>query len=172
MLTTGAVRETGVSLSLIANGGCLARDIQKWEYVPLGPFLAKNFGTTISPWVVTMEALEPFLVQGPAQTEPQPLEYLRYDGKATYDLALEVFIKRTFSFLIFAVVMNVLNIDAANGSEYERIVSSNFKYLYWSMRQQLAHHTVNGCNLNTGDLLASGTISGPVRFSIPLIARF
>lgn len=118
-----------------------ARDIQKWEYQPLGPFLGKNFGSTVSPWIVTLDALEPFRTDGPAQ-EPQPLPYLRFGGKKNFDIRLEVFIK------------------AANGSE--RVLSqSNFKYLYWNMCQQLAHHTVNGCNICVGDLYASGTISGP-----------
>jgi fumarylacetoacetase len=113
-----------------------ARDIQAWEYVPLGPFLAKNFATSISPWVVPLEALEPFRTAGPAQ-DSQPLPYLRAPGDGTYDIALEIYLQD------------------------ERISQSNFKYLYWSLSQQLAHHTVNGCNLRPGDLLASGTISGP-----------
>lgn len=118
-----------------------ARDLQRWEYVPLGPFLAKNFGSTISPWVVTLEALEPFQVEGPVQ-EPEVLPYLKYNGKKNYDIALEVTIK------------------TAEG--VEKLVShSNFKYMYWNMCQQLAHHTVNGCNICVGDMYASGTISGP-----------
>lgn len=117
-----------------------ARDIQQWEYVPLGPFLGKNFGSSISPWVVTLEALAPFRVQGPAQ-EPQPLPYLESAGMNNYDIALEVAIQPE---------------DAL-----ETIVSrSNFKYMYWNMAQQLAHHTVNGCNVRVGDMMASGTISG------------
>lgn len=117
-----------------------ARDIQQWEYVPLGPFLGKNFGSSISPWVVTLEALAPFRVQGPAQ-EPQPLPYLQSAGMNNYDIALEVAIQPE---------------DAL-----ETIVSrSNFKYMYWNMAQQLAHHTVNGCNVRVGDMMASGTISG------------
>ncbi len=123
-----------------------ARDIQKWEYVPLGPFLAKNFATSISPWVVTMEALEPFKVQGPKQ-DPEPLPYLQSKGKHAYDINLDVFLK------------------TENMKEPFKICRSNFKYLYWNMLQQLAHHTVNGCNLRTGDLLASGTISGPTEDS-------
>ncbi len=120
-----------------------ARDIQKWEYVPLGPFLGKNFGTSISPWVVTMDALEPFRCSGPAQ-DPPPLEYLTSNDEAqALDINLEV----------------SLQIDDADKSDV--ICRSNFKYLYWSMDQQLAHHTINGCNVRTGDLLASGTISGP-----------
>jgi fumarylacetoacetase len=119
-----------------------ARDIQRWEYQPLGPFLAKNFATTISPWVVTLEALEPFRCPGPAQ-EPRPLPYLQSVGHWAYDIQLEV----------------ALQSEAM--SEAVIITRSNFRYLYWNMAQQLAHHTVNGCNLRPGDLLASGTISGP-----------
>ena len=119
-----------------------ARDIQSWEYVPLGPFLAKNFATSISPWVVTMEALEPFRVQGPTQ-DPEPLEYIRQSNPEAFDIKLGVDIK------------------TPKMNEYERISNSNFKYLYWSQIQQLAHHASSGCNMNVGDLLASGTISGP-----------
>ncbi len=119
-----------------------ARDLQKWEYVPLGPFLAKNFATTISPWVVTLDALEPFRTAGPPQ-EPTPLSYLQVSGESAYDIELEV------------------HLTPAAGKEPVRLAHSNFRHLYWSMAQQLAHHTVNGCNLRTGDLLASGTISGP-----------
>lgn len=118
-----------------------ARDIQRWEYVPLGPFLGKNFGSSVSPWIVPLEALKPFRVKGPKQS-PAPLEYLQQRGAHNYDLALEVAIN-------------------SSKSNTETVVSrSNFKYLYWSMAQQLAHHTVNGCNVQVGDLLASGTISG------------
>jgi fumarylacetoacetase len=117
-----------------------ARDIQKWEYVPLGPFLAKNFGSSMSPWVVTLEALEPFRVKGPDQ-DPQVLPYLEYDGLKNYNINLEVAIQPK---------------DTS-----ETIVShSNFKFMYWNMSQQLAHHTSNGCNVKVGDLMASGTISG------------
>ncbi|HIH78967.1 MAG: fumarylacetoacetase [Candidatus Poseidoniia archaeon] len=116
-----------------------ARDIQKWEYQPLGPFLAKNFATTVSPWVVTLDALEPFRCRGPEQ-EPRPLAYLQCNDGA-FDIALEVWL-------------------TPDGATATRICESNFRYLYWSMAQQLAHHTVGGCNLRTGDLLASGTISG------------
>ncbi len=117
-----------------------ARDVQKWEYVPLGPFLAKNFGSTISPWVVTMEALAPFKVAGPKQ-EPKVLPYLEATTGGNIDIALQVAI--------------------ANKNGEETVVSnSNFKYMYWSMAQQLAHHTMNGCNMNVGDLMGSGTISG------------
>jgi fumarylacetoacetase len=119
-----------------------ARDIQKWEYQPLGPFLAKNFATSISPWIVTLDALEPFRVTGPAQ-DPPPLPYLQTAGPWAYDVHLEV------------------HLQTAALTEPQRICASNAKYLYWNICQQLAHHTVNGCNLRPGDLLASGTISGP-----------
>jgi fumarylacetoacetase len=119
-----------------------ARDIQKWEYQPLGPFLAKNFGTSISPWVVTLEALEPFRTAGPPQ-HPAPLPYLQGTGDWAFDIHLEV------------------NLQGEKMDRPHRICASNFKYLYWNVCQQLAHHTVNGCNLRPGDLLASGTISGP-----------
>jgi fumarylacetoacetase len=119
-----------------------ARDIQKWEYVPLGPFLAKSFGTSISPWVVTLEALEPFRVAGPVQ-DPPPLAYLQTVGHQAYDIELEV----------------QLRSDVMEAPQ--RIVASNVRHLYWSISQQIAHHTSNGCNLRAGDLLASGTISGP-----------
>jgi len=117
-----------------------ARDIQKWEYVPLGPFLGKSFASSMSPWIVTMEALEPFKVHGPEQ-DPKVLSYLQYSGPKNYDIHLEVALQPR--------------------SGEENIISrSNFKYMYWNMAQQLAHHTSNGCNMNVGDLLASGTISG------------
>ncbi len=118
-----------------------ARDIQKWEYVPLGPFLAKNFGSTISPWVVTLEALEPFRVESPKQ-EPEVLPYLKFDGNNNYDINLEVEI-------------------IPESGKGKTVSHSNFKYMYWNMAQQLAHHTVNGCNICVGDMYASGTISGP-----------
>ncbi len=118
-----------------------ARDIQKWEYVPLGPFLGKNFASSVSPWIVTLEALEPFRVEGPVQ-EPSVLPYLQFEGKRNYDIQLEV------------------EIVAESGAS--KVVSrSNFKYMYWNMCQQLAHHTINGCNMRVGDICASGTISGP-----------
>ena len=118
-----------------------ARDIQKWEYVPLGPFLAKNFATSISPWIITMDALEPFRTKGPKQ-DPAPFPYLQQKGKHNFDINLEVAIQPE-------------NVG-------ETIVSkSNFKYMYWSMSQQLAHHTSNGCRVNSGDMMGSGTISGP-----------
>ena len=119
-----------------------ARDIQRWEYVPLGPFLAKSFATTISPWVVPIDALEPFRVAGPEQ-DPRPLPYLRGKQPSTFDIRLEVDLK------------------PANGQSPTTICRSNFRHLYWSMAQQLAHHTSNGYNIRPGDLLASGTISGP-----------
>lgn len=117
-----------------------ARDIQKWEYVPLGPFLAKNFATAISPWIVTMDALQPFRTKGPKQ-EPAPLPYLQQKGRLSYDINLEVFI-------------------SPENVEPKIVSKSNFKYMYWSMSQQLAHHTCNGCKINSGDLMGSGTISG------------
>ncbi|MFV2071452.1 MAG: fumarylacetoacetase, partial [Thermoanaerobaculales bacterium] len=120
-----------------------ARDIQKWEYVPLGPFLGKSFGTSISPWVVTLDALEPFRCAGPAQDDPVPLDYLQNPGDCAYDIRLEVLLQ------------------SETTAAPERIATSNFKYIYWSVCQQIAHHTVNGCNARPGDLLASGTISGP-----------
>lgn len=119
-----------------------ARDIQKWEYVPLGPFLAKNFGTSISPWVVPLDALAPFRVAGPMQ-DPPPLPYLVGPQNSAYDIHLEVWL------------------HPAGSGEPTCICTGNSRGLYWSVSQQLAHHTSNGCNLQTGDLLASGTISGP-----------
>ena len=119
-----------------------ARDIQAWEYVPLGPFLAKNFATSVSPWVVLLEALEPFRTAGPAQ-DPTPLPYLQATSPGAFDIRLEVLLQ------------------SEKMDRPARISASNFRHLYWSMAQQLAHHTVNGCNLRPGDLLASGTISGP-----------
>jgi fumarylacetoacetase len=118
-----------------------ARDIQKWEYVPLGPFLAKNFASSISPWIVTMDALEPFRCKGPVQ-EPTPLPYLQQKGKHAFDINLEVYIE-------------------PENAEPTLVSKSNFKYMYWSMSQQLAHHTSNGCRVNSGDMMGSGTISGP-----------
>ncbi|WP_353083792.1 fumarylacetoacetase [Flavobacterium sp.] len=122
-----------------------ARDIQKWEYVPLGPFLAKNFASSISPWIITMDALEPFKTKGPKQ-EPTPLPYLQQKGKNTYDINLEVYLK-------------------PENVEESLISKSNFKYMYWSMSQQLTHHTSNGCRVNSGDMMGSGTISGPTEDS-------
>lgn len=118
-----------------------ARDIQKWEYAPLGPFLGKNFASSISPWVITLEALQPFRIDGPVQV-PQVLPYLDFTGSSNYDIALEVGL-------------------TPHGKEESIISRTNSKFLYWNMKQQLAHHTINGCNVQIGDLLASGTISGP-----------
>ncbi len=122
-----------------------ARDIQKWEYVPLGPFLAKNFASSISPWIVTMDAIEPFRVKGPEQS-PTPLPYLQQSGNKAFDIQLEVAIK-------------------PENTEETIVSRSNFKYMYWSMAQQLAHHTINGCRVNSGDMMGSGTISGPTEDS-------
>ena len=118
-----------------------ARDIQKWEYVPLGPFLGKSFASSVSPWVVTLEALDNFRTAGPEQ-DPKVLPYLEYSGLKNYDINLEV------------------QIESENGTEPTTISNSNFKFMYWNMAQQLSHHTINGCNVNVGDLMASGTISG------------
>ncbi|HEX7045195.1 MAG TPA: fumarylacetoacetase [Burkholderiales bacterium] len=117
-----------------------ARDIQRWEAAPLGPFNAKIFATSVSPWIVTLDALAPFRTEGPRQ-DPEPLPYLRQSGKTTFDIELEVAL--------------------AVGGVPHTICRSNFRYLYWSMAQQLAHHTVGGCNTRIGDLMASGTVSGP-----------
>jgi len=117
-----------------------ARDIQSWEYVPLGPFLGKNFGSSVSPWVVTLEALEPFRTSSPTQ-EPEVLDYLKFEGDKNYNIQLEVYLK-------------------PKDADSTLISESNFKYMYWNMAQQLAHHTINGCNVEVGDLYASGTISG------------
>lgn len=125
-----------------------SRDVQRWEYVPLGPFLAKNFATSISPWVVTLEALEPFRVAGPGQDDPMPLPYLRTATPAWYDIRLEV--------LLQSAAMR-----DQDGRAFHSLCRTSFKHMYWSIAQQIAHHTVGGCNLRPGDLLASGTISGP-----------
>jgi fumarylacetoacetase len=122
-----------------------ARDIQAWEYVPLGPFLGKNFASSISPWIVTLEALETFRVSGPKQ-EPEVLPYLQYKTDHAFDIKLEVLIQ-------------------PEGLKATKVCSSNFKYMYWNIAQQLAHHTINGCNINVGDMMASGTISGPTEDS-------
>jgi fumarylacetoacetase len=122
-----------------------ARDIQSWEYVPLGPFLAKNFASSISPWIVTLDALEPYALETTKQ-EPKVLSYLEFEGKKSYDINLQV------------------AIEPENSLE-TIICNSNFKYMYWNMAQQLAHHTVNGCNVRCGDLMGSGTISGPTEDS-------
>ncbi|NJW51434.1 fumarylacetoacetase [Salinimicrobium oceani] len=118
-----------------------ARDIQTWEYVPLGPFLAKNFASSISPWIVTLDALEPFRVESP-KPEKELLAYLRSKGKKSFDIELEVFLQ-------------------PEGGEETRVSKSNFKHMYWNMSQQLAHHTINGCPVVSGDMMGSGTISGP-----------
>ncbi|WP_366183692.1 fumarylacetoacetase [Flavobacterium ovatum] len=122
-----------------------ARDIQKWEYLPLGPFLSKNFATSISPWIVTLDALEPFKVPGPKQV-PSPLPYLQQKGKHSFDIQLEVAIQ-------------------PEGSTPTVVSKSNFKHMYWTMNQQLTHHTSNGCRVNSGDMMGSGTISGPTQDS-------
>jgi fumarylacetoacetase len=118
-----------------------ARDIQGWEYIPLGPFLGKNFASTISPWIVTLDALKPFKVKSPKQN-PKPLPYLKQHGKKSYDIHLHAYIQ------------------PENGEE-TLVSNSNFKYMYWTMVQQLTHHTSNGCNVRAGDMMGSGTISGP-----------
>lgn len=118
-----------------------ARDIQQWEYVPLGPFQAKAFGTSISPWVVTREALEPFRVHGPAQ-DPKPLPYLHQAQPNNYDIRLEI------------------DLRTEKMAKPASICRTNFKYMYWSSVQQLVHHASSGCAMNVGDLLGSGTISG------------
>eukprot|EP00735_Rhodelphis_limneticus_P005547 TRINITY_DN1743_c0_g1::TRINITY_DN1743_c0_g1_i1::g.25050::m.25050 TRINITY_DN1743_c0_g1::TRINITY_DN1743_c0_g1_i1::g.25050 ORF type:complete len:436 (-),score=150.36,sp/A5PKH3/FAAA_BOVIN/60.77/0.0,FAA_hydrolase/PF01557.13/1.1e-51,FAA_hydrolase_N/PF09298.6/1e-30,FAA_hydrolase_N/PF09298.6/2.7e+03 TRINITY_DN1743_c0_g1_i1:100-1368(-) len=123
-----------------------ARDIQKWEYVPLGPFGAKNFGTTISPWVLTVDALDAFQTTRPTQ-EPTPLPYLQDPKDTQYDIKLEV------------------AIQPENSQTASVITRSNLKYMYWTIRQQLTHHTVTGCNMRPGDLLGTGTISGPTEDS-------
>ena len=117
-----------------------ARDIQKWEYVPLGPFLGKSFASSLAPWIVTMEALDYFRVRGPVQ-DPKVLPYLQYEGDQNYDINLKVTM-------------------APEGGNETTISESNYKFMYWNQLQQLAHHTVNGCNVHVGDMMASGTISG------------
>ena len=119
-----------------------ARDIQGWEYVPLGPFLGKSFASSVSPWIVTIDALEPFRLSGPKQDNPKILPYLEYKGEKHIDIKLDVIIQ------------------PENGDE-NIVGQSNYKYMYWNMNQQLAHHSVNGCNINCGDAMGSGTISGP-----------
>ena len=122
-----------------------ARDIQAWEYVPLGPFLGKSFASTISPWIVTLDALEPFRTNGPKQ-DPTPLPYLKHGENKNFDIKLQVAIQ-------------------PENDEETVVTNSNFKYMYWSMAQQLTHHTVNGCNVRSGDMMGSGTISGPTKDS-------
>ena len=109
--------------------------------MPLGPFLAKNFASSISPWIVSLDALEPFRVEGPEQ-DPEVLPYLQFTGAKNFDIKLEVAIQ-------------------PEGGEETVVSNSNFKHMYWNINQQLAHHTVNGCNIKAGDMMASGTISGP-----------
>ncbi|NOQ92037.1 MAG: fumarylacetoacetase, partial [Flavobacteriaceae bacterium] len=122
-----------------------ARDMQKWEYVPLGPFLAKSFASTISPWIVTLDALEPFRTTGPKQ-DPTPLSYLQQEGKHSFNINLQAAIKPK--------------------KQTETVITNtNFKYMYWSMAQQLTHQTSNGCNVRSGDMYGSGTISGPTKDS-------
>jgi len=123
-----------------------ARDIQAWEYVPLGPFLGKNFASSISPWVVTLEALDQFRMEGPVQ-DPEVLPYLKCETPHSFDIKLEAYIQ------------------PEDVKQATKVSASNFKYMYWNIAQQLAHHTVNGCNINVGDILASGTISGPTEDS-------
>lgn len=137
-ITTAEAEEKIMGLVLFNDWS--ARDIQAWEYVPLGPFLGKNFGSSMSPWVVLLDALEPFRVASPVQ-DPPVLPYLQQQGDHHFDIALEA------------------SIATADGKETV-ICRSNFRHLYWSMAQQLAHHTVNGCNVRSGDVMASGTISG------------
>lgn len=143
-LPIGEAREHIFGLVLVNDWS--ARDIQKWEYVPLGPFLAKNWATSISPWIVQLDALEPFRAEGPDQ-DPEPLPYLRGGGRRAYDIPLKVYLQ------------------GAQMEKPQLISESNYKYLYWSIDQQLAHHTVTGCNVRAGDLFASGTISGPTEDS-------
>ena len=138
-ISTGSAENYIFGLSLFNDWS--ARDIQKWEYVPLGPFLGKNFASTMAPWIITLDALEPFRVKGPVQ-DPPVLPYLQYEGDKNYNIHLNV------------------EIETASGDK-KLVCESNFKYMYWNMAQQLAHHTVNGCNVNVGDVCASGTISGP-----------
>jgi len=119
-----------------------ARDIQKWEYVPLGPFGAKNFGTTISPWIVTMEALEPFLCEGPSQEEPKLLDYLQHEDPQALNIHL------------------TCGIQAPGMDAPHTVTTTNSAAMYYSMAQQLCHHSITGCNMQPGDLLGTGTISG------------
>ena len=123
-----------------------ARDIQAWEYVPLGPFLGKNFASSISPWVVTLEALDYFRVEGPKQ-DPEVLPYLQCEGAHSFDINLEAYIQ------------------PEGAKQASRVCRYNFKYMDWHIAHQLAHHTVNGRNINVGDMMASGAISGPTEYS-------
>lgn len=130
-----------------------ARDIQKWEYQPLGPFLAKNFATTVSPFIVTMEALEPFRIPGPErdETDPQPLEYLRSSEDWGLDITVEAWLSSQQM--------------RDRGTPAHMLSKGNFKHMYWTIAQMLTHHASGGCNFRSGDLLASGTISGPSKDS-------
>lgn len=120
-----------------------ARDIQKWEYVPLGPFNAKTFASEVSPWIVTMDALAPFKTSCPTQ-EPKPLAYLNEKASdSSFDITLSV------------------ELLPENANEATVVCETNFKYMYWSMAQQLTHHTITGCKVEVGDMMGSGTISGP-----------
>jgi fumarylacetoacetase len=123
-----------------------ARDIQTWEYQPLGPFLAKNFATSLSPWVVTREALAPFRREMAARPEgdPEPLPHLKTAGGA-YGITLEVWLR------------------SAQMQEPVRLSHSDFATLYWNLAQMIAHHTSNGCPIRPGDLIGSGTVSGPAK---------
>jgi fumarylacetoacetase len=140
MLTESQAEEMIFGFTLLNDWS--ARDIQQWEYVPLGPFQGKAFATSISPWIVTREALEPFRVNGPVQ-DPVPLPYLQQVQPNNYDLQLDIALR------------------AADMNEAMRICRTNFKYMYWSSVQQLVHHASSGCAMNIGDILGSGTISGP-----------
>ena len=148
---TGRSNQMGVPVSVDEAGEYIfgmmlvndwsARDIQKWEYQPLGPFLAKNWATSVSPWIVPLHALEPFRVQGPKQ-DPEPLPYLQTDEDWTFEINLDVYLQ------------------GEDMEEPHKICRSNARNLYWNMAQQLAHQTITGCNIRSGDLYASGTISG------------
>jgi len=138
-ISTGETGNYVYGLSLFNDWS--ARDIQRWEYVPLGPFLGKNFASSLAPWIVSLDALEPFKVQGPEQ-EPEVLGYLKTSGAQNYDIVLEVYL-------------------TPQGGQPSLICTSNHKYLYWNIAQQLAHHTINGCPVSVGDVYASGTISAP-----------
>jgi fumarylacetoacetase len=131
-----------------------ARDFQTWEYVPLGPFTSKNFATTISPWIVTLEALKPFEVELPKQ-DPTPLKYLQEENLKSWDIPINVYITP----------------QGDNSSEC-LLGTTNYKYMYWTINQQIAHHTVSGCKLNVGDLLGSGTISGTEKGSYGSLFEF
>eukprot|EP01064_Diplonema_japonicum_P029387 TRINITY_DN473_c0_g2_i1.p1 TRINITY_DN473_c0_g2~~TRINITY_DN473_c0_g2_i1.p1 ORF type:complete len:414 (+),score=108.67 TRINITY_DN473_c0_g2_i1:55-1296(+) len=147
-ITMANAREHVFGLSLFNDWS--ARDIQKWEYVPLGPFLSKSFASTTSPWIITMDALEPFICEGPKQGvngDPDVLPYLKQGFPGAVDLKL------------FA------SVKPKEEDTYHNICKTNFKYMYWSVFQQLVHHTVNGCPMNAGDVFASGTISGPTEDS-------